>query len=274
MQDNKKKFFRGANLITLVLITGGVFCVAVFLSLFVPYSFLADKKIAVYIEYGSGIAKTAATLKTAGLIRNTFAFKVYGYLSGKYKTIKAGEYEIPENTNMVQIVDKLVRGEFVRHEIIIPEGSDSYDIAETLVAGKVIETDAAFLSAVRDRKILSEQGLPFASFEGFLFPETYNFLKGQSPEKIIGEMYVLFKRKTGLNPLKEYQISGVSLKGYEVLILASIIEKEAKVDTDRPLVASVFYNRIKEGKRLESCATVRYAMNKRKGIITLEDLRF
>jgi UPF0755 protein len=164
----------------------------------------------------------------------------------------------------------------VRREITFPEGLDSYEMAEMLAAEKIAD-GKKFLGLVKDKKFLRSIGINRETAEGMLFPDTYNFLKGETEEKIITVMHERFIEKSGLDTDKVYNVSGYRTTGYGVLRMASIIEKEAKLDLERPLVASVFYNRLKSPeaymRRLESCATVRYALNKKTGIITYNDLK-
>jgi len=248
--------------------------VAVILSFNLPYSTGSNKKI-VYITYGSGLKKIAAQLKENKVIRNKFLFEIYMIFKKKYKEIKAGEYEFSDSDSMKRVVSKIIKGEMLKHKIVIPEGLDIYDIADILASEKIVEKEK-FLKLVNDKNFIEKLGLNYNTLEGLLFPDTYYFVIGEGEEKVIITMFEKFKKIVNLNLSQRYTINGYNLNGYSILKLASIVEKEAKLDDERPIIASVFYNRLKSPepyqRKLESCATVRYALNKKTGPLTFKDL--
>ncbi len=228
------------------------------------------------MKYGDGYKRIGYLLDKNNLIRNKMLFDFYVMITGKYRRLKAGEYEFDRRITMNQIIKKLESGDVVSHRIVVPEGSDIYDIADILSREKLVDRDK-FISLAGNRKFLKSIGVDYPSAEGFLFPDTYNFVIGEGEEKIIETMYVRFLKKVPLEMKKFYHPAGKRLSGYSVLKMASIIERESKLDSERPLVASVFYNRMKSKeayqKRLESCATVRYALGKKKRALTYKDLK-
>jgi UPF0755 protein len=276
MAKETRGFFTAGN----TLLTAAVALVSVVaasaVSLLAPKSFGQAEKSLVYVTYGSGFRKVAFELKSKNLLRNGYIFQAYVLATGAHKKIKAGEYEFSRSESMAAIAEKMVEGDVVKHKVVFPEGSDIYDIAAELAAARLADPQL-FISLARDPVFLKSIGLPYQSAEGFLFPDTYNFVIGEGEKRIIEAMYARFREKSPVDPSKTYSAGGMSMTGYKLLKLASIIEKESMQDGERPKVASVFYNRMRSPeayqRRLESCATVRYALNKKTGAITYKDTR-
>jgi|DewCreStandDraft_4_1066084.scaffolds.fasta_scaffold03128_17 UPF0755 protein len=269
-------FLSKKNILIIIIILFMVFLLSLIISIFLPTRFFNNEYKRVYIIYGSGLKKISKDLYDNGLIRNKKIFEMYVFLSGNHKKLKAGEYEFNFKQSIYDITEKMIRGDVISHKIIIPEGSDIYDIAEILQQNNIAVKDI-FLALVKDQEFLRTIGINYKSAEGLLFPDTYNFIKGIDEKTIIKTMYNQFLEKAGLNLEKIYNVYGLSMTGYKILKLASIIEKESKLDSERPKIASVFYNRLKSQepymKRLESCATVRYGLQKKTGVLTYQDLK-
>lgn len=166
-----------------------------------------------------------------GLIKDKLAFLVYCRL--KEKTLKAGLYSLAPNYSLKTIIDSLDGGEHIVHRITIPEGWRTEQIAQRLDSQGVIGYQD-FLTAANGQ-------------EGYLFPDTYEFKKGVTAEDIVLAMTNNFAKKT----------SDLNITSND-LVLASIIEKEAENDTDRPVIAGIFTNRLKIDMKLQSDVTVIY----------------
>ncbi len=255
----------------LALFFASVLCVIV------PVRPFSEEKTNVQINYGSGIRAISRELKKAGVIRNRFVFRAYSIITNNTTKLKAGEYEFSYKESIAGIMDRMAKGDVIKHPITVTEGMDVSEIAAAL-AEKSMADPARFMALCRDSEFLKKTGIPRNNAEGFLFPDTYGFVKGETEERMIAAMFARFKQKVTLDIDKTYIINGYKITGYGILKLASIIEKEARLDTERPLVASVFYNRLKSEEaylqRLESCATVRYAKNKKTGALLYKDLKF
>ena len=269
-------FFRPLN--TLILLAVMVFWMLIgsIVSFYMPVK-PGDKEIInVYIKYGYGFSQVMSALENENLLRNKKFFKFLLLPGEKYKKIKAGEYEMSRGMSSAAIMKKIIKGDVLRHRIVIPEGSDLMDIAAILSAKGLVDEEK-FLKLAADRSFLKDIGIDYPSAEGFLFPDTYFFVIGEGEERIMKTMHARFVEKTDLDMKKIYSAGGRRLTGYSILKMASIIEKESKLDGERPLVASVFYNRMnsKENyqKKLESCATVRYGLNKKTGPLLNRHLR-
>jgi len=261
----------------LLFITAVFFCaLSAVAAFFVPASFGKPETVGVSVPYGAGLNSITGSLGDAGLLRSRTVFKLAAILTGARSKLKAGEYSFSTSYSMRTILDKLKKGDVVRYSVTVPEGSDLKDIARFLEDAGVADA-SVFLSLANDRVFLKGLGIDYASAEGLLFPDTYSFIKGEGEKKIIQAMWQRFRDKAPFDISRTYSVYGLSMSGYKLLKLASIIEKESKLDSERPKVASVFYNRMKSPeayqRRLESCATVRYALDKKTGPITYRDTR-
>lgn len=243
---------------------------------FVPARMPDNAPVRVVVEYGSGFNRAASDMKEAGALRSAFLFKLYAVLTGNRSKIKAGEYEFAPNENMPAILGKIVRGDVIKYRVVIPEGSEIRDMA-AIIEREGLGSAQEFIRLANDREFLRQEGFDYKTAEGLLFPDTYNFIRGIGEKKMIQAMLARFREKVTISLDKKYDIQGLKLSGYHVLKLASLIEKESKLDDERAKVSSVFVNRLKSAeayeKKLESCATVRYALNKRTGALTYRDLR-
>ena len=244
--------------------------------IFVPAGTPDKEPVRVYIEYGSGFNSAAEEIKAAGAVRSSFVFKAYAVLTGNRSKIKAGEYEFLPSDSMAAILDKLVRGDVIKYRVVIPEGSEIRDMA-VIIEKEGLGSAQEFVRLANDREFLKGEGIEYKTAEGLLFPDTYYFIRGTGEKKMLQAMLARFREKVTINLKAKYDVQGLQMTGYYVLKLASLIEKESKLDEERPKVASVFINRLKSTeayqKKLESCATVRYALNKKTGALTYRDLR-
>lgn len=277
MADKKtnKSFFSVSNSALLIAVAAGALALGFCASVFMPYSKDTASTV-IEVPYGTGLKKISKLLHENKLIKYRFTFEAYAVITGKYKKLQAGEYEFTRRDSAASIASKMARGEVVSHEITVTEGLDVMDIAQ-LVQSRGIADGQEFIALCSDTAFLKSIGINYPNAEGFLFPDTYRFLKNEGARKVITTMYGKFREKSGLDPEKSYNIQGKNYKGYSVLKMASVIEKEAQAEAERNMVSSVFYNRLKSAeayqRRLESCATVRYALNKKTGALSNKDIR-
>ena len=158
-------------------------------------------------------------------------------------------------------------GTLFRRKVTIPEGFNLYQIAERLEAGSICDA-GAFTGYATDDAFLGQLGIDSPSAEGYLFPDTYVFPEGSDPRDIIAAMHRRMKGVIGTRPAY-----GPGMSLHEMLTMASLVEKEAKVYTEREFISSVFHNRLRKGMKLDCDPTVRYAVKKFTGPITLSDLK-
>lgn len=241
--------------------------------------------VRVTIPAGASTAKIAAILENRGLIRNHTAFVYYIKSIGEGSRFQAGEYEMTPGMTIGQIVDKLNAGDTVKKETVrftIPEGFTVPQIAAKL--GELgIANAATFLQLADDPKTLpgslwladvpADKSLTHR-LEGYLFPETYEMVKGSSEADILQRMIEEWERKTeALPPDWRSQMDKLGLDFHKLLTVASLIEREVVVDKERPIVAGVIYNRLKLKMPLQIDATVQYALGETKERLLEKDLQ-
>ena len=275
-KNTQARKMTAADLGLIILILCCALAASLFISVFIPVQSVEIQPRELYVTYGSGLKKISGLLKAEGLIRNRFAFELYAVTTGSNRKYQAGEYEFSPSQSAANISGMMVKGDVKKHQVVVPEGSDTADIDRIFSESGILKS-GDILAAAADKVFIKSLGIEKSSPEGFLFPDTYYVIRGETAGKILRTMYERFRRKAVIDISRDYDIQGYKTTGYKALIMASIIEKESRLDTERFLVSSVFYNRLKSveayQKRLESCATVRYALNKKKGIITYKDLK-
>ncbi len=231
-----------------------IFCFMFFINCFIfaenfnNFNKINDNIVMLEIKNGMSVNSIAKILKEKNLIKSPFYFKLLIKLYHSEKSLMAGVYEFSYKDSYREIIDKLRKGREKNILVNIPEGFDKFDIAERLSSYNLGKKDT-FL------KIIDERNL-----EGYLYPDTYFFIKSMSEETIINKMYEEFLYKTK-------NLFTNDMDRQKIMILASIIEKEAKIDEERDLISSVFYNRLKKNILLQSCATVQYAIKMKTGKI-------
>ncbi len=262
--------FAGFVLVVLLLIAA----VAGFV-LYVPYGPSAETFVDIPAGVGTdGIAKR---LKAAGVIRSRYGF--LAWRAAHAGTLRAGEYRFDHPARVGEVYDRIVRGDVYTRTLVIPEGYNIFDIAEAVERaglGKAPE----FLAAERKNTALIADLSPHAqTLEGFLFPDTYRFSRHATPETMLAAMVKRFRqvaRREGLLA-PEGAVGDASL--YDVaqtVTMASLVEKEVRVDGERPLVAGVFRNRMAQGMTLATDPSVIYAAlleNRWRGTIYQSDLQ-
>ncbi len=214
------------------------------------------------------LREAAEELEKSGIIKSKRLFVLWAKLTGHTKQIKAGEYALSARMAPVEILKKLQKGNVITYAVTIPEGYTMEQVADLLESKGLIEK-ARFLNLARDPKVLSHYGIKGPSLEGYLFPDTYQFSRGLPPLTLIDVMVKRFWQMVG--PLKE-RANEVRMKMEDVVILASIVEKETGRPDERPAIASVFLNRLKQGMRLESDPTVIYGLEAFDGNLKKDDL--
>jgi len=217
----------------------------------------------VNIPSGTNAKEIVNVLEKNEIIRkNNYTLRVLIKIMKLEDQLKYGEYDLSPAMNMLQILDKLVKGEVITYKITIPEGYTCIKIAEILEKNEITEKEA-FLELIKDKE---------KSMEGYLFPDTYEVPKKYGAEKMVKAMLSNFDHVAEENKFTEKaEEIGFSLD--EIIILASIIEKEAKFSEEKSKVSSVFHNRLKTGMKLQSCATIQYILEEPKERLDENDLK-
>jgi UPF0755 protein len=234
----------------------------------IPFS-VSDEAVTVEIPQGTGLVRTSILLENKKLIRSALLLRAYAVMNRLEKKIRAGEYELKKNMSIAEILKVISEGKVKLHKIVIPEGFTLLQIAE-IVDSSGITGGRPFLETASDITFIGKLGINADSLEGYLFPETYFFPKNTSPEKIIRAMTAGVFSIFTPDIVRKAKSMGFTI--HETLTLASIIEKETGSPGERPLISSVFHNRLKAGMRLETDPTVIYGIKNFGGNLTRNDL--
>jgi UPF0755 protein len=217
----------------------------------------AAQKVVITIPAGQPLKTTAEALFKNGIITSPFKFDMVARLKGYDKRLKAGEYALSATMAPIQILEKLVKGEVELYKLTVPEGFNLYQIAD-LVAQAGFAQNSSFIEAATDASLAHKNGIPAETLEGYLFPETYYFPKKVSCETIITTMVNRFWKV--FNSAWKARAEQLGFSIHQIVTLASIIEKETGAPFERPVISSVFHNRLKKKMRLESDPTVIYGL--------------
>jgi UPF0755 protein len=238
-----------------------------------PVSRMPGKWIAVNIPANATTEKIGQVLYNKGLIRSPFFFEAYTRVKGLDGRLRAGEYMMSPQLTLKEIVDRLAAGKVTTYSFTIPEGYGIQQITDLLRSKGFIDPDKfAFYLKNGSYSYSFLQGLPGGEnrLEGFLFPATYQITKGATEERIIDRMLKKFSQAYTAEMAGEAKARG--LNTLQVITLASIVEKEAKLDSERPVIAGVLYNRLAKGMLLQVDATVQYALGTHRERVLYRDL--
>lgn len=229
-----------------------------------------DPPRVVYVARGGGARQVAAALARAGVIRSRWAFLGQATLRGDVRRLKPGEYEFTLPATLGEVVAKVAEGRTVIHMVTVPEGFTVGDLAARL-AVEGLADPARVQALAQDAAFAHRLGLDVPSLEGYLFPDTYRFVKGMTEEEILGVMLARFREVFG--PSEEQRARALGLDRHAIVTLASLIEKEAGVDGERPLISAVFHNRLRRHMPLQADPSILYSYPDRRGHLTRADLR-
>ena len=204
----------------------------------------------VLLRQGYSTRHIANELKSAGVIRSTSAFLLWHYVA-QPQTLKAGEYLFEHPTNALQVHRRLARGDIYIHTVVIPEGFNMFEIAQAMEAAGLGPQQDFLNAAHANTSLILEFDPKARSLEGFLFPDTYQFTRTQTMLDMISIMVHRFRQ--------EARALGLAGNVHDLVTLASIVEKETAVQQERPLVASVYRNRLDRGITLAADPSVIYA---------------
>jgi len=204
----------------------------------------------VMLRPGYSTRRIARELKNAGVIRSRDAFVLW-HAFHKKPSLKAGEYLFDHDANVMEVHDRLARGDVYVHTVVIPEGFNMFDIAKSVEAAGLGPAADFLKVATTETALISDIAPQATSLEGYLFPNTYNFTRTQTMREMAAEMVKQFRQVAG-------QV-GLTQEVQQTVTLASIIEKETSVSEERPEVASVYTNRLAKHIPLQADPSVIYA---------------
>jgi UPF0755 protein len=206
---------------------------------------------------GERFTSLASKLERQGIITDTRYFKLLALIRGDDKKLKAGEYALSPSMTPIQVLETLIGGQSYLHRLTIPEGYTLKQIAEKMNRYEFGQSDE-FIKLANDPTFIFQFGIEAQSLEGYLFPDTYYFPKHASTEMIIKKMVARFKEQFSVQ--WNDRAKDLNRSVHEIITLASIIEKETGDPSERPIIASVFHNRLQKKMRLESDPTVIYGI--------------
>lgn len=207
------------------------------------------------VERGDNFPAINGRLVRAGIIKSPRIFHRYTQYKQKMTSFKFGTYEIPAGASMEKVLEILTEGVPILAKLTIPEGKNLYEVAKILEA-KDIAPAKEFIKLCKDKNLVKRLvGVEAPSLEGYLFPDTYMLPPEVTAKQVIEIMISEFKRKT-----KELDFSKSHLNNHEVIILASIVEKETGAAWERPTIAGVYLNRLKKRMRLQADPTTIYGI--------------
>ena len=217
-----------------------------------------DDAFSISISKGSTLIDISTELHSKKVIKNRSSFILAVKMLGYEKDIPAGKFNIDNVSTNYSLVNKLINSVNVSKKVTILEGWSINEIAEKLHSSLKIDKKS-FLNASKNKALLNKWDIKSTSFEGYLFPNTYQFAEDVSPIKIIDKMVSEYKKNV---TKKMYdRMSKINLNENEVLTLASIIEGEAIYDSERPRISGVYHNRLKKGMRLQADPTIQYIID-------------
>jgi peptidoglycan lytic transglycosylase G len=261
-------------------VLGVLLVLAVLVAIFVIYSAATggepatDGSARIEVVKGDTLSDVAAKLEAAGVIKSAFVFELQARYEGYGTELKTGRYTFEAGQDTVEILDKLTAGEAVPTTMVtIPEGLTIEESARA-VARDTSVSASEFEKAARR----TDYGYAFLenhrvkTTEGYLFPARYDFEKGVNARQIVDRLlgqYLLETQDLEIAEAKER----LDLEEYQIVTVASLIEKEAATPKEKPLIASVIYNRMRKGMPLQIDATVQYALERPKANLSLADLK-
>lgn len=218
-----------------------------------------SEQVVFEIPHGTSFQTVAKQLEAKRVVLSAFKLRILGKISGLSGQIKSGEYALNRGMTPREILQVLASGKSIQYPVTFPEGTNLYEMAQIL-QNKGLYKAEDFLKMCRDKAFIREMlGIDVSSLEGYLFPETYNVTKYTPLRDLIGNMVQNFRTVyAALETHSPGQATG--LPRHELVILASVVEKETGAPEERPLIASVFYNRLKKQMKLQSDPTIIYGL--------------
>jgi len=223
----------------------------------------------VIIPRGASFAQAADSLARTGLIGSTRMFRLYGRVTGGDRNIKPGTYLLRHGTPWKDIVSALNGGHGLVNTMTIPEGYTLSQITPLLARTLKVSMDSV-QAAVRDTALLARLDIPNPTLEGYIFPDTYAFPLGTTARQAVREMVYSFERRW--RPEWDSSLVDLKINRNDLVTMASIVEREARLPEERPVIAAVYYNRLRKGMLLQADPTIQYALGHHVGRVLYKDL--
>jgi UPF0755 protein len=212
----------------------------------------------------------ADSLTAAGVVRFGPVFRVYARLRKLDRGIKAGTYVFPARASWNMVLRQMLAGQVDDRQVTVPEG---LPLAKALpmIAAALEMSPESLEVAVRDPELLARAGTPTPTLEGYLFPDTYA-LPAEATGRIVVEQ-MLARFESAWTPAMRARLDSTGMTRHQIVTLASIVEEEAVVDSERPVIAGVYRNRLRKRMPLQADPTIRYALGKYRDRVLYRDLK-
>jgi UPF0755 protein len=223
----------------------------------------------VIIPRGASFGQATDSLARGGVVGWPKMFRLYGRLTGGDRNIKPGTYLLKHGTPWNAIISALNGGHGLVNTVTIPEGYTIAQITPVLAKTLKVPVDSV-AAAVSDTALLARLDVPNKTLEGYLFPDTYAFPVGTTARQAVREMVYSFERRW--RPDWDSSLANLNINRNDLVTMASIVEREARLPEERPVIAAVYYNRLKKGMLLQADPTVQYALGHHVGRVLYKDL--
>jgi conserved hypothetical protein, YceG family len=223
----------------------------------------------VTIPQGAAFRTAADSLHAEGFVSSPWLFRVYARVTGRDRQIRAGTYVLQHGLSWNRLVDALRKGQGIERRVTIPEGWSLAQIVPELSTELGVPEDSV-RAAVRDTALRNELGITTSTLEGYLFPDTYIFSYGTQARDAVKEMVRHFEEVW--KPEWNDRLREISMSRNDIIALASIIEKEARLPEERPVISAVYHNRLRIGMPLQADPTVQYALGEHHERVLYRDL--
>jgi UPF0755 protein len=246
----------------------------VFFQVYIPVNPISHETITYKVQKGWGNDDIAKDLKNLGMIRSSYFFQIYTIISFNHTELQAGRYTISQDMSVYKIVKKMARGDTLKDRFVIYEGWTVADIGEYFQSRNLC-TKEEFIKATevdysREFKFLIDKP-ENVGLEGYLFPDTYEITEGETCQNIIKKMLANFETK--LTPDLEAKIQSQQKTIFEVITMASLLEKEVKTLEDKKIVSGILEKRLSIGMALQLDSTVNYATGKSSPSVSIKDTK-
>ena len=225
--------------------------------------------VRVTIPSGAGLRAISDSLERTGVVRSGRLFRIYASLRGGDRDMKAGTYMLHRGTGWNTVLSELRAGKGLVHVVTVPEGFSLFQI-EPLLASKLALPVDSVQVAIRDTALLHRLDIPTPTLEGYLFPDTYTFPDGATARAAVEAMVRRFEQVW--KPEWTARLDTLHMSRNDVMALAAIVEKEARLPQERPVIAAVYANRLRHGMLLQADPTVQYALGKHVARVYYKDL--
>jgi UPF0755 protein len=223
----------------------------------------------VIIPRGATFGQATDSLARNGLVGSPRLFRLYGRFTGGDRKVKPGTYLLKHGTPWSDIISALNGGRGLVNTVTVPEGYTITQITPLLARTLNVPADSV-TAAVSDTALLARLDVPAKTLEGYLFPDTYAFPIGTTARQAVREMVYAFERRW--RPDWDSSIADLKINRNDLVTMASIVEREARLPEERPVIAAVYYNRLKKGMLLQADPTVQYALGHHVGRVLYKDL--